>query len=451
MARFLLAMWPYTGHVYPNIALAHALQARGHEVAFYTGAMARPVIEREGFRYFPFRQVARQIARVISYPGPEDGAEWDLPPLYQYLSERYTVTLDHRVLTYNRVLRSMYHDWFLGTVPAQVADLQAILAEWSPHAVVCDPFLWGPILVLHEAQGVPVAVFSFFASCLLPGREVPMLALGFPRPRSRWIRWVIRALRILKDLLFADVKRGADAIRRSYGLPPLPAPVMEYAGRMPLYLIASAPEFDYQRGDLPPSAHYIGPCLWDKPAHEPPPAWLGQLNGTAPVVYVTEGTAQTRAPILLQAACQGLVGSSLQVIMTTGRQRDPAQLGLRLTAPNVRVERWVPHSDLLPKVSVAVTHGGSGTVLSALCAGLPLVIVPMQWDQLENAQRVVEAGAGVRLRAEHCTPERLRAAVTRVLEEPSFRHNARRLATALNRYEGPRRAAELLEQELVHP
>ncbi len=451
MARFLLAMWPYTGHVYPNIALAHALRARGHEVAFYTGAMARPIVEREGFRCFSFRQVARQIAKVIGCPEPDKGTEWDSPPLYQRLSERYTVALDRGVLMHSRLLRSMYHDWFLGTVPAQVTDLQAILAEWAPHVLVCDPFLWGPILVLHEAQAIPVAVFSFFASCLLPGREVPILALGLPRPRSRWMGWAMRALGMIRNSFFADVKRDADAIRREYGLPPLPAPVMVYAGYMPLYLIASAPEFDYQRSDLPPSAHYVGPCLWDKPTHEPPPAWLDQVNGRDPVVYVTEGTAQTRAPILLQAACRGLAGSSLQVIMTTGRQRDPAQLKLGPLASNIRVERWVAHSDLLPKVSVAVTHGGSGTVLSALRAGLPLVVVPMQWDQLENAQRVVEAGAGVRLKAEHCTPERLRAAVTRVLEEPSFRQNARRLATALNRYDGPRRAAELLEQELVSP
>lgn len=449
MTRFLLAMWPYIGHVYPNIALAHALRARGHEVAFYTGAMAGPVVEREGFRCFPLRQVARQITRITGCPEPNNGSEWDSPHLYQRLSERYTVALDRRVLTHSRLFRSMYRDWFLGTVPAQVADLQAILTEWSPHALVCDPFMWGPILVLHEAQGVPVAVFSFFASCLLPGREVPVLGLGLARPRGRWAQRAMQVLGMIRDLVFADIKHHADLIRRQYGLPPLSAPVMEYAGRMLLYLIASVPEFDYQRSDLPSSAHYVGPCLWDKPAQEPPPAWLAELNGAVPVVYVTEGTAQTRAPILLQAAYQGLAGSSLQVIMTTGLQRDPAQLGLGPTAPNIRVERWVAHSDLLPKVSVAVTHGGSGTVLSALRAGVPLVVVPMQWDQLENAQRVVEAGAGVQLKAERCTPERLRSAVIRVLEESSFRQNARRLAAALNRYDGPRRAAELLEQELV--
>jgi UDP:flavonoid glycosyltransferase YjiC (YdhE family) len=104
------------------------------------------------------------------------------------------------------------------------------------------------------------------------------------------------------------------------------------------------------------------------------------------------------------------------------------------------------HSDLFPKVSLVVTHGGSGTVLAALSVGVPLVIVPMQWDHAENAQRVARAGAGLCLAAHRCTPERLRAAVKRVLDEPSFRENAQRLAASFARYGGPGRAAELLER-----
>ena len=68
-----------------------------------------------------------------------------------------------------------------------------------------------------------------------------------------------------------------------------------------------------------------------------------------------------------------------------------------------------------------------------------------QWDRPENAQRVVEAGAGLRIAPDKCTPDTLRAAVERVLWEPSFRENARRMARDFAGYGGPRRAAELLE------
>jgi UDP:flavonoid glycosyltransferase YjiC (YdhE family) len=78
-------------------------------------------------------------------------------------------------------------------------------------------------------------------------------------------------------------------------------------------------------------------------------------------------------------------------------------------------------------------------------AGVPLVVVPTEWDKPENAQRVVEAGAGVRLSPRRLTPARLRTAVERMLEDPSYRRNARRLSAGFARYRGPARAAELLE------
>src|SRR5204863_2821288 len=98
-------------------------------------------------------------------------------------------------------------------------------------------------------------------------------------------------------------------------------------------------------------------------------------------------------------ASDGIATLPARVIVTTGQHRDPATLGLEPIPENTRVERFVPHSDLLPRASVVVTTGGTGTVLATLCAGVPLVIVPTAWDQPENAWRVAEAGAGLRIAA----------------------------------------------------
>jgi UDP:flavonoid glycosyltransferase YjiC (YdhE family) len=92
-----------------------------------------------------------------------------------------------------------------------------------------------------------------------------------------------------------------------------------------------------------------------------------------------------------------------------------------------------------------VTTGGAATVLASLQAGVPLVVVPTFWDKNDNAQRVVEAGVGIRLAPRRCTPERLRAAVMRLLDEPTFRQNARHMARRFAEASGPPRAAELLE------
>jgi UDP:flavonoid glycosyltransferase YjiC (YdhE family) len=93
-----------------------------------------------------------------------------------------------------------------------------------------------------------------------------------------------------------------------------------------------------------------------------------------------------------------------------------------------------------------VTQGGAGTIIAALRAGVPLVVVPTVWDKPDNARRVVEAGAGIRLSPRRCTPARLGRAVERVLRDPAYRRNARRLGDLLADAPGPAGAAELLER-----
>jgi MGT family glycosyltransferase len=427
VARFLITVWPFPGHVNPGLAVAHALRARHHEVAFYTGRAARPVVEGEGFRCFPFVKLDEErIDALMRSEISHFASLWDQ-------------------LRRARQLKSGLKEWLLGTVPGQIEDLRAILREYRPDVVVCETALWGPILVLQEIGPVPVAVLSTVAACLLPGSDVPAWGRGLPRPRNWRMRLRSRLERRAVRWLSADVLAEANRLRGQHGLPPLRVSVTEHAGRMPLYLVPSTPEFDYDRRDLPPSVHYVGPCLWDKGRDEPTPQWLAELPCDRPVVHVTEATIHMQEPILLRTASRALGNRPFYVVMTTGRHRDPAQLDLGPLAPNIRVERYVPHSDVLPRTAAVVTMGGAGTLLAALKSGVPLVVVPTEWDKPENAQRVVEAGAGLRLDPKRCTPERLRVAVERVLAEPSFRQNAQRLAAGFARYRGPARAAELLE------
>ena len=150
-------------------------------------------------------------------------------------------------------------------------------------------------------------------------------------------------------------------------------------------------------------------------------------------------------PIVLRATMQGLGHLPMQVIVTTGHNRDPIGLDLGPRADNIWVEQWIPHSILLPHVDVVITAGGAGTVLASLDAGVPLIVIPTETDQPDNARRVVEAGAGLCLPKWRCTPERLRLAVERILSEPAYRQNAERVTESFARYNGATRAAELLE------
>jgi MGT family glycosyltransferase len=163
-------------------------------------------------------------------------------------------------------------------------------------------------------------------------------------------------------------------------------------------------------------------------------------------VHATEGTVHLGEAFVLTAAAQGLANLPMEVILTTGGEREPAELGLADVAANVHVAKWIAHSDLLPRLDAMITTGGAGTVLASLSAGVPLIIIPNDWDKPELAQRVVEAGAGLRISPGRCTPRRLRAAVERLLGDVSFRRNAQRMAAVFAGYGGAAAAAGLIEQ-----
>jgi MGT family glycosyltransferase len=423
MRRFLFTFWPFPGHLHPNIAIAHALKERGNEVAFYTGTQAKEKIEGEGFAFFPFRQVDERHIDSLVF------SQDRVPSL---------IRKPFRMI-------DLYRAWLLDTVPDQVTDLERIIGERPPDVLVCDPTFWGPFLILREKVRFPVAISSFIPGCMIPGPDAPPWGFGLPRPRGVMTRLAARAVEAASEAILTGFRRDVNRMRGRYGLSPLPGSVNALTGRVPLHLIPSVPELDYERTDLPSCVRYVGPCVWNRGRNERPPAWLDRIPRDRPWVHVTEGTMHAQAPFVLQAAGRGLANLPMQVIMTTGKDRDPSKLDLGPRAPNIRVERWVPHSDLLPLTDVLVTTGGASTVLAGLATGVPMVIVPTQWDKPDNAQRVVEAGAGLRLSPRRCTPARLRAAVERVLAEPSFRTNAQRMASVFSGYGGARMAAELLE------
>ena len=399
MTRVLLACWPFEGHVHPQMAMALALRERGAEVAFYTDASMRGLIEAEGFELLPFERVAPVWRKVH---GRDRGSgSW---------REGAKLMLEAR-------------DWIVGSIPDQVADLQDAVARWQPDVIGAEASMWGPLLVLSELGPVPVALVS-----PLIGAQIPSPAR---RPRVR-------------ELAAARVRRRIDGFRASHGLAPMGCTVNAYFGRLPLYLVHSVPELDGERDDLPPSVHYVGPCQWHPPEADGTAAWLDAIPRERPWVHVTEGTSRFQDHFLLRAAAEGLGGSPLEAILVTGRGLDAAEAGLA-PAPNVHVTDWLSHDDLLPRCAAIVTTGGMGTVIAALRAGVPLVVVPTGWDKPANAKRVVDAGVGVRLSPRKCTPERLRAAVGEVYLDPSYRRNARRAAELLAAAPGPAGAAALIE------
>jgi MGT family glycosyltransferase len=326
-----------------------------------------------------------------------------------------------------------------------MADLEPLIAKWRPDVLVTDLSLWAPIVILWEKAHLPVALSSTFMGPLIPGPDAPPWGLGLAPPRTTRARLAAKALTSITEWFGTGLRRRVDALRAEHALPRLGCSVNAFSGRLPLYLVGNVRELDYERRDLPPTVHYVGPCLWHPPEQFGSAAWLDALPAERPWVLVTEGTLHAGDPFILRAAARGLARQPVEAILTTGGQRDPQALGLGELATNVHLTGWINHPDLLPRCAAVVTAGGAATIISALQAGVPLVVVPTTWDKPDNARRVTEAGVGVRLSPRRCTPNALRAAVEHVLNEPAYRTNARRIADRLAEAPGPARAAELLE------
>jgi MGT family glycosyltransferase len=422
--RFLVTCWPFVGHVFPQLAVAVALRERGHEVAFYTGASVAPVVEAEGF--------AVHLLGAV-----------DEDAVLRCVRLLETGTAGGRMSP--GLVRRTFREWLVETIPAQLRDLETVVAGWRPDVLVTDLSMWAPILVLEETTGIPVALSSTFMGPLIPGPDAPPAGFGLRPPRTTAQRLLARTLQGVIDRAGRGLRARVDEIRRDQGLGPLGMTVNAWTARLPLYLVPSLASLDGNRTDLPPTVHYVGPVLWYPPSTPAAEAWVASIPEDRPWVHVTESTLRYGDPFLLRAAVRGLPDAGLRVVATTGEHRDLDALGLGPLPEGAHVTAWASHKSLLPHCRAVVTNGGTATVMSALAHGLPLVVSPTTWDKPDNARRIAEAGVGIVLKPSRCTPERLRAAVQQLLAQPAYTRNAQAVAAQLAAAPGAAGAAQLLE------
>jgi MGT family glycosyltransferase len=131
------------------------------------------------------------------------------------------------------------------------------------------------------------------------------------------------------------------------------------------------------------------------------------------------------------------------VVMTLGRGRD--SLGTVARPANVETHEWLPHTAVLPRADVFVTHGGMGSVVEALYFGVPMVVVPHHPENLVNGRRLAELGLARVLPEEELTARALRAAVDAVAEDAVMRERAAWMRECVRKGGGAERAVEVVE------
>ena len=366
--RVLLATTAGAGHFGPLVPVAEALRRRGDEVLVVAPPSFAAAVERAGL---PFR------------PGAEPPEE-ALAPIWERVP---TLTPDEANVV---VVREIF-----GRLDAQamLPGVDAAIEEWHPDRVLRDPSEFASA-VAAELHGVPHA----------------RVAIGLASFEAQAVRIAAGAV---------------DELRVSVGLPS--DPDGETILGSP-YLTSVPASFELPDGDEQATAHRFRDPAWEL-APSALPAWWP--DDTAPFVYVTFGTVAASLPMaggVYGAALRAVDGLASRILLTTGDRGDPDGLG-PLPA-NVHVERFVPQAEVLAHASAVVHHGGFGTTLGALAAGVPAVVVPLFADQPYNARRVEAVGAGLAVDIAGGAAA-LRDALERVLAEASFRDSAARVAAEM--------------------
>lgn len=390
------------GRLYPLVATMLELTERGHRVAVRCGIDDVDRLRSLGLD-------ARPLRRELERFEPND---WQARTRFGALSSGLAQ--------------------FGKRAPLQLEDIEQAIADESPDALFVDEGAWGAA-VAAERSRLPWA-FSIVSPIPLPSRDVPPFGLGLaPRHDALGRLRDAVARRLTLGTLERIIASHVNPLRRKLGLQAVETIEDVYLAATVVIAYTAEP-FEYPRSDWPAKVVLVGPGSWEPPAE--PPGWLDQL--AQPLVVVTCSTLFQNDRRLAEAACDGLAGTSYDVVVTTA-DVDPS--GLR-TAPNIRVERFLPHTPLVERAACVVCHAGMGVTQKALARGVPVVAVPFGRDQPEVARRVEVAGAGVRLPARKLTPSRLRDAVRRAV---ALRAGAERVAAAFAAAGGAPAAADVLE------
>jgi len=394
----LVCSTPVHGHIAPLVAVTRHLVASGHRVRFLTGARYRETVEAAGAEWLP------------------------LPAEADYDDRDMDAAFPGRVgLSGPAGIRNDLREIFLRPAPAQLAALDAAIAHDRPDAVLVESLFMGALLLLCRPGDRPPVVNLGIVPLGIASRDTAPFGLGIPpkpgaggRMRNAMLSFVA------EKVIFGALQRYAREL------------VTQAGGRMRGGFMGSAaladalvqftvPSFEYPRSDLPETVHFVGPVSRTTPSTTPLPEWWGDLDGTRPVVHVTQGTvANTDFGELIDPAITGLAGEDVLVVVSTGGREVP----LRDYPANVRIAPYLPYDRLLPLVDVYVTNGGYGGVHYAMEHGVPLVTAGLTEDKIEVTARVAWSGVGIDLHSDRPTPEQVRDAVRCVIVEPSFRERS---------------------------
>ncbi len=421
MSRPTIALFPEPGAWGPTnnlVAIGNHLLERGIRTVFVVEESFAGELERRGFE--------ERLMRLAPPPEHEEtvGAGW---------AEVVRVTSpEFRRPTIEQLATVTVPIWdeFVAGAEFSHDRLTEIWAELQPDAIVLDCVASFPSVSL---AGCPWARIVSANPLEIPDRDIPPVFAGYPAAdRSGWDEFRAEYRRLTAPLL-----ERYNAFHRQCGADALPDGQFQYTSpQLNLYMYPA--ELDYARSQpLPGNWHRIDTST----RNSDPDFDVAEKVGTdGMLVYLSLGSLGCMDVPLMQRVIDMLGRTPHRVIVSMGPLHDQLTLGVRMWG-----EQFVPQTAIVPHCDVMITHGGNNTVGEAFTFGVPTIVLPLFWDQYDNAQRIDECGYGVRLPSYEFTDEDLNRAIDRLTTDPRLAARLTAAAERLQAAPGRVRAADLIE------
>jgi MGT family glycosyltransferase len=389
MARFAFIVPPLTGHVNPTLSLGAALLQRGHEVGWIS-------LDASLEKRLP--QGAQLL--LVQYDRDDEEKQY-----LDQISKKNVSGIESIKFLYEEVLVPLNRYMYEGII--------SLLESFRPDVVINDHQLFSGAIAAYKMQ-LPYATSVTAPAAVKMMEDLPGVH-----------EWEIKQI---------------VGLQQELGITEDKAIVCSEA----LTMIFTSKDF-FGDMSLPPWYKFVGPVIQDRAAVTSFNWERLHSMQEVPKVLVSIGTTFDHAykKEFFQKVIDALGNEPVSVVVVSDQSL------FEQWPDNFLVQERVPQLELMPHLDAVVCHGGHNTVCESLSHGLPLVVIPIAYDQSHVAGRVIQVESGVRLNYKRFKATHLNTAVWEILRNPSYKEAARRIQRSFKRAGGAPTAANLLEQ-LVH-
>jgi MGT family glycosyltransferase len=403
------------------IGIGDVLRRRGHRVVFAAESSWQGKLEKLGFE-------EDLVALAPAARQPVDPGQFWKDFIRTTAQEFRRPTIEQL----DTWVRPAWQELIAGARYCE-SQLRGIIARARPDIVVLDNVVTFPALL---TAGVPYVRIVSCNPLELKGPLVPPAFSGYPvADRSGW-----SAFRAEYGRTHRPIWRDFNAWVLEQGAPALPELEFVHSGQdLNLYIYPGVADYTARR-PLGPSWHRLESSVraTDELIELPEKV----RDGEGSLIYFSLGSLGSNDVELIRRVLKILGETPHRYVVSLGPLH--AELEPELP-PTIWGQEFLPQTTLLPLVDLVITHGGNNTITECFHFGKPMIVLPLFWDQYDNAQRVHELGYGVRLDTYRFGDDELRSAIDRLLGDEDLRSGMAATAREIRGRHGTERAADLLE------